>query len=117
MHLFHNTQVLVRGSRQAAESLGNYCRNSKDIQGSVFIPKLGEIMDATTESHIYQVTEDIMIVFCKLDQICIVLGPVFINWMPSILLYLVSCRIWGQPPRLLQRNTDLNRVLVGHVVI
>ena len=49
-------QILVHGSREAATSLANFCRNARDIvQGRVFVPRLNEIVDATTESHIFQV--------------------------------------------------------------
>ncbi|XP_022244624.1 cleavage and polyadenylation specificity factor subunit 2-like isoform X3 [Limulus polyphemus] len=47
--------ILVRGSPTAIDSLASYCQNSGLVQGKVFIPKLYEWVDATTESHIYQV--------------------------------------------------------------
>jgi cleavage and polyadenylation specificity factor subunit 2 len=49
-------QILVHGSEEATQSLAEYCRNTQGmIQGNVFTPKIGETVDATTESHIFQV--------------------------------------------------------------
>lgn len=45
--------ILVRGSPDATMSLASYCQTS--VQGKIFTPQLHEIIDATTESHIYQV--------------------------------------------------------------
>ncbi|XP_060555652.1 cleavage and polyadenylation specificity factor subunit 2-like [Ruditapes philippinarum] len=48
--------ILVHGSEEATQSLAEYCRNTQGmIQGNVFTPKIGETVDATTESHIFQV--------------------------------------------------------------
>ncbi|KAL3873495.1 hypothetical protein ACJMK2_036605 [Sinanodonta woodiana] len=48
--------VLVHGSAEATYALADYCRSTPGlVQGKVFTPSLGEIVDATTESHIYQV--------------------------------------------------------------
>ncbi|GAB6020668.1 cleavage and polyadenylation specificity factor subunit 2 [Chamberlinius hualienensis] len=46
--------IIVRGNPEATETLANYCRQGA-VQGKVFTPRLYEIVDATTESHIYQV--------------------------------------------------------------
>ncbi|XP_052767669.1 cleavage and polyadenylation specificity factor subunit 2-like [Mya arenaria] len=48
--------VLIHGSEEATSSLAEYCRTTSGVvQGSVFTPSIGEVVDATTESHIYQV--------------------------------------------------------------
>lgn len=47
--------IIVRGSTDATETLASYC-TSGAVQGKVFTPHLLEIVDATTESHIYQVS-------------------------------------------------------------
>lgn len=47
--------ILVGGDEQSTKSLAAYCKSSGAIQGKVFTPKLYEVVDATTESHIYQV--------------------------------------------------------------
>uniref|UniRef100_A0A2R5LLA6 Cleavage and polyadenylation specificity factor subunit 2 n=2 Tax=Ornithodoros turicata TaxID=34597 RepID=A0A2R5LLA6_9ACAR len=47
--------ILVHGTLEATEALANYCLTSGAVQGRVFTPKVGEVVDATTESHIYQV--------------------------------------------------------------
>ena len=50
-------QIIVHGTKEATSSLANYCRSARDIvQGRVFEPSLNEVIDATTESHIYQVS-------------------------------------------------------------
>ncbi|KAI0233701.1 Cleavage and polyadenylation specificity factor subunit 2 [Lamellibrachia satsuma] len=48
--------IIVHGTKEATKSLATYCRNTRDIvQGRVFEPSLNEVIDVTTESHIYQV--------------------------------------------------------------
>jgi cleavage and polyadenylation specificity factor subunit 2 len=47
--------VLVKGSPEATEALANHCSNMKDFLDKVLTPKVGDVVDATTESHIYQV--------------------------------------------------------------
>ncbi|CAN8022745.1 unnamed protein product [Ixodes persulcatus] len=47
--------ILVRGSPEATQALAAFCRTSGAVQGRVFTPRPGEVVDATTESHIYQV--------------------------------------------------------------
>lgn len=48
--------ILVHGSEEATQSLAEYCRNTPGmVQGQVFTPRVGEVVDATTESHIFQV--------------------------------------------------------------
>lgn len=46
--------IVVRGTADATEALATYCRAGA-VQGKVFSPHLYEVVDATTESHIYQV--------------------------------------------------------------
>lgn len=49
--------ILVHGSAAATRHLAQYCEQTPGIvQGRVFTPRLGEIVDATIESHIFQVT-------------------------------------------------------------
>lgn len=49
--------ILVHGLPESTRHLAEYCRNTPGcVQGRVFTPKLGEIVDATIESHIFQVT-------------------------------------------------------------
>ncbi|KAF5272426.1 hypothetical protein FQA39_LY07894 [Lamprigera yunnana] len=45
--------VIVRGSPESTEVIQNHCKDS--INARVFIPFPGEIIDATSETHIYQV--------------------------------------------------------------
>lgn len=47
--------ILVHGSEEATRSLGEFCQASGFVEGSVFCPNIGDVIDATTESHIYQV--------------------------------------------------------------
>ncbi|XP_054168698.1 cleavage and polyadenylation specificity factor subunit 2-like [Oppia nitens] len=47
--------IIVRGSADATESLAKYCEESGCVSDKIFVPKLFETVDATTESHIYQV--------------------------------------------------------------
>ncbi|XP_071079968.1 cleavage and polyadenylation specificity factor subunit 2-like [Haliotis cracherodii] len=46
--------VLVRGSSEATDALADYCKSQSIVQGNIFTPRVGEVIDATTESHIYQ---------------------------------------------------------------
>ena len=49
-------QIVVRGNATSTVSLADYCMNTKDlVQGKVFTPRMNELVDATRESHIYQV--------------------------------------------------------------
>ena len=49
-------QAIVRGSPAATYALAEFAKSARDVvQGQVFIPQLNEVIDATTESHIYQV--------------------------------------------------------------
>ena len=49
--------IVVRGPPEARQNLRNYFENSKELcaQGRIFVPDGMETVDATTESHIYQV--------------------------------------------------------------
>jgi cleavage and polyadenylation specificity factor subunit 2 len=49
-------KVIVHGSAQATRHLAEYCRHNGVVQGKIFTPTLGEVIDATIESHIFQVT-------------------------------------------------------------
>ncbi|VDP06542.1 unnamed protein product [Soboliphyme baturini] len=49
--------VIVHALPEATRHLADYCRNTLSlVQGKVFTPRVGEVIDATIESHIYQVT-------------------------------------------------------------
>jgi len=49
-------QILVRATTEATDSLADYCRRTEGlVHGKVFTPTVGELVDATRESHIYQV--------------------------------------------------------------
>ncbi|KAK0400699.1 hypothetical protein QR680_015406 [Steinernema hermaphroditum] len=47
--------ILVHGSPEATQHLSDYVKENDLVQGSVFTPCLGEVVDATIESHILQV--------------------------------------------------------------
>ncbi|KHJ48938.1 cleavage and polyadenylation specificity factor subunit 2 family protein [Trichuris suis] len=48
--------IIVHGNPESTELLADYCRKSLGLpKEKVFTPKLGEVVDATIESHIYQV--------------------------------------------------------------
>jgi ABC-type branched-subunit amino acid transport system substrate-binding protein len=49
-------QMIVHGSAAATRHLADYCRKNNVVQGKIFTPTLGEVIDATIESHIFQVT-------------------------------------------------------------
>lgn len=46
--------ILVRGNKTTIDRLADYCRSSV-VQGKVLVPRQNEVLDATTDSHIYQV--------------------------------------------------------------
>ncbi|GMR31083.1 hypothetical protein PMAYCL1PPCAC_01278 [Pristionchus mayeri] len=47
--------IIVHGDKAATQHLADYAKSSGAVQGSIFTPKLGEIVDATVESRIFQV--------------------------------------------------------------
>jgi len=47
--------ILVHGTVEATKSLADYCRSQSIVQGKILTPRLFENVDATTESHIFQV--------------------------------------------------------------
>ena len=48
-------QVLVHGAAEATNSLLQYCMKTLQLPSDkLFAPRVGETVDATTESHIYQ---------------------------------------------------------------
>lgn len=48
--------IVVHGTRKATKALSEYCRSSNTMNVSrIFTPKENEMVDATRESHIYQV--------------------------------------------------------------
>ncbi|KAL3098020.1 hypothetical protein niasHT_027565 [Heterodera trifolii] len=48
--------VIVHGTAAATRHLAQYCQEQQIVQGKIFTPSLGEVIDATIESHIFQVT-------------------------------------------------------------
>lgn len=49
--------IIVHGPPESTRHLADYCRNTPGcVLGRVFTPKVGEVVDATIESHIFQVT-------------------------------------------------------------
>lgn len=57
-------QIVVRGSPDATAHLVQFARKNLGIDADkVTSPGIGECVDATTESHIYQVTEMSMLLF------------------------------------------------------
>jgi len=47
--------ILVHGTVEATNTLAEYCRSQGIVQGKILTPRLFENVDATTESHIFQV--------------------------------------------------------------
>lgn len=45
--------IVIRGNVESTVTIQNHCR--EQVGARVFAPNRGEIVDATTESHIYQV--------------------------------------------------------------
>ncbi|VDK80265.1 unnamed protein product, partial [Onchocerca ochengi] len=48
--------IIVHGSSAATRHLAQYAQQNNIVHGKIFTPRLGEFVDATIESHIYQVT-------------------------------------------------------------
>lgn len=44
--------ILVHGTRESTESLAEYCNRLEGVK--ILMPRIGDIVDATRESHIYQ---------------------------------------------------------------
>ena len=49
-------QVLIHGTEEATSSLAEFCHSTGVVQGNVFCPSVGDVIDATTERQIYQVS-------------------------------------------------------------
>lgn len=47
--------ILVRGSPSSLETLGEFCNEVVEGDNNIFVPKNGEVVDATTERFIYQI--------------------------------------------------------------
>lgn len=45
--------VIVRGDEESTSAIANYCK--EHVDSKIFIPNRGEIIDVTSETHIYQV--------------------------------------------------------------
>lgn len=63
--------VLVHGTPEATKYLADYCKNTSGVvQGRVFCPALFDSLDATIESHIYQVTlTDVLMSSLEFQQV------------------------------------------------
>ena len=56
--------MVVHGNPDATKHLAEYCRKNSDMEvKTVFTPNTGETVDATRESHIYQVVS-LHLLFC-----------------------------------------------------
>lgn len=57
--IFLSLQIIVHGTTESTQALSDYCKNTQGfIQGHIFTPAIGEVVDATRERHIYQVSPD-----------------------------------------------------------
>lgn len=45
--------LLIKGTKEGTSYMANFCK--KLTEGKVLTPKTGDVVDATTETHIYQV--------------------------------------------------------------
>ena len=56
LHAVGVLQVLIHGTEEATSSLAEFCHSTGVVQGNVFCPSVGDVIDATTERQIYQVS-------------------------------------------------------------
>ncbi len=47
--------ILIHGTQDCIEQLEKYCTTRQIVQGRIFSPHIGEIVDATTERNLYQI--------------------------------------------------------------
>ncbi|CAF1601439.1 unnamed protein product, partial [Adineta ricciae] len=47
--------ILIHGTQDCIEQLEKYCTAKQIVQGRIFAPRVGEIVDATTERNLYQI--------------------------------------------------------------
>lgn len=47
--------ILIHGTQDCMEQLEKYCTTRQIVQGRIFSPRVGEIVDATTERNLYQI--------------------------------------------------------------
>ena len=47
--------ILIHGTQDCIEQLEKYCTTRQIVQGRIFSPHVGEIVDATTERNLYQI--------------------------------------------------------------
>jgi len=47
--------ILIHGTQECIEQLERYCQTKQIVQGRIFTPRVGEIVDATTERNLYQI--------------------------------------------------------------
>ncbi|CAF1229304.1 unnamed protein product [Adineta steineri] len=47
--------ILIHGTQDCIEQLEKYCTARQIVQGRIFAPRVGEIVDATTERNLYQI--------------------------------------------------------------
>jgi cleavage and polyadenylation specificity factor subunit 2 len=52
--------LLIKGTKEGTNYMANFCK--KLTEGKVLTPKTGDVVDATTETHIYQVLLNSMFV-------------------------------------------------------
>lgn len=69
MHGSFLLQVLIHGPEEATSSLADYCHTANAVQGRVFCPSVGDVIDATTERHIYQVQSGSHLSVCVCRQL------------------------------------------------
>jgi len=50
--------ILIHGTQDCIDQLEKYCTARQIVQGRIFAPHVGEIVDATTERNLYQVIFD-----------------------------------------------------------
>lgn len=48
--------IVIKGTPEASTSVVNHCKNI--VEARVFTPARGEVVDVTSETHIYQVTTE-----------------------------------------------------------
>lgn len=62
--------VIVHGTPDSSRHLAEFCRDSKDMGVSqIFVPGIGETVDATSERHIYQVKlKDALVTAAKFSR-------------------------------------------------
>ncbi|CAD5125049.1 unnamed protein product [Dimorphilus gyrociliatus] len=74
--------ILVHGDKSATENLANYCSSQNLVNGNILTPDLYEIVDTTTESHIFQVRmKDSLVSALQFEKT----KDVEVSWIDAIL--------------------------------